>query len=194
MGGNQCDAEEALSRVSSGIFLKSSSMTQEIVDLRAWFLRLAYNACMDLHRERKRRSEQSLDETGDGVDGQSPYLVSFGDPESSFLEAELAGYLRSRIRELPPKLRQALWLRMEQHSYCDIAARLSINQAAARKRVQLARQILHRELEDYLEGRSPEAALAKPSGRSRSSHSHLPGRSVLQAGVSKSSNPDGRGR
>lgn len=159
-GGNQGDAEEALSRVASSIFLKPLSRAHEIVDLRAWFLRLTYNACMDLHRERKRRGEQSFDDAGEDAEIHAPLLAARTreNPETSFLEAELAGYLRSCIRELPPKLRDALQMRMEQRSYSDIATRLSINEAAARKRVQLARQALQSQLREYLEGRSPTPA------------------------------------
>ncbi|MES1240577.1 MAG: RNA polymerase sigma factor [Acidobacteriota bacterium] len=148
-GGNAGDAEEAFSRAASAIFCKFSSKAREITDVRAWFLRLTYNTCMDLHRERRRRGEQSLDEVDD--DGRICFQQAHpaGNPERRFLDAELAAYLQVRIRELPPKLREALWLRIQQHSYEEIARRLSINEAAARKRVQLARQILHRQYAEY---------------------------------------------
>lgn len=148
-GGNPGDAEEAFSRAASAIFSKFPAMAPQLVDVRAWFLRLTYNTCMDLHRERKRRGEQSLEETE--MEDRLPLRLvqPAANPERCFLDAELADYLQSRIRELPPKLREALRLRIQQRSYEEIADLLSINQAAARKRVQLARQILHSQYDEY---------------------------------------------
>lgn len=153
-GGNHGDAEEALSRSACIIFLKLPSQAQTISDLRAWFLRLTYNVCMDLHRERKRRCEQHLEEALETAPSAAVRMAGMegGNPERHYLDAELREYLHGCILELPRKLRDALQLRMEQHSYPEIASHLGINEAAVRKRVQLARQALLRDLEEYSEG------------------------------------------
>ncbi len=166
-GGNPCDADEAISRTAYIIFLKFTSQTQSISDLRAWFLRLTYNACMDLHRERKRRCEQHLDETLETVPSAAVRVTGMegGNPERHYLDAELQEYLHGRILELPSKLRDALQLRMQQHSYPEIASHLGINQAAVRKRVQLAREALHRDLQDYSKGHRPRSGASRRAVR-----------------------------
>jgi RNA polymerase sigma factor (sigma-70 family) len=166
-GGNPWDADEAISRTACIIFLKLPSQTQSISDLRAWFLRLTYNVCMDLHRERKRRCEQRLDETLETVPSAAVRVTGMegGNPERHYLDAELREYLHGRILELPSKLRDALQLRMQQHSYPEIASHLGINEAAVRKRVQLARQALRRDLMDYSEGHRPRSGASRRAGR-----------------------------
>jgi RNA polymerase sigma factor (sigma-70 family) len=166
-GGNPWDADEAISRTACIIFLKLSSQTQTISDLRAWFLRLTYNVCMDLHRERKRRCEQRLDETLETVPSAAVRVTGMegGNPEQHYLDAELREYLHGRILELPSKLRDTLQLRMQQRSYPEIASHLGINEPAVRKRVQLAREALHRDLQDYLEGHRPRSGASRRAGR-----------------------------
>lgn len=170
MGGNRADADEAFSRLASTVFLKFS-LSREVRDRRAWLLRLAYNICMDLHRERKRRGEHSLDEIHEAGD-LLPRGVPPRDPERRYLAAELTEYLQRCIRELPPKPRDALRLRLRQLGYPEIARQLGIEEPAARKRVQLARQALQHRLEEYLAGqgrlreapRPASAAGPPPSG------------------------------
>lgn len=166
-GGDPSDADEAVSRTASIIFLKLPSQRQTIGDLRTWFLRLTYNVCMDLHRERKRRCEQQLDETLETVPSAAVRTAGMesGNPERHYLDAELREYLQGRILDLPCKLRDALRLRMQQHSYPEIASHLGIKEAAVRKRVQLARQALHRDLNDYSEGHRPRSGASRRAGR-----------------------------
>jgi RNA polymerase sigma factor (sigma-70 family) len=154
MSGNEADAKEAFSQAASLGFRKFAVRAPDIADLRAWLLRLTYNACMDVHRQRKRRGEESLAEHDE--EALQAFLsgrAETEDPERRFLQSELAAYLERCIRELPSGLRDPLKLRIEQRSYREIADRLAINEAAVRKRVQLGREMLLGRLEDYRAGR-----------------------------------------
>lgn len=151
--GEPTEAEEAFSRATIHILLHLLPSYRTILDLRAWLLRLTYNVCMDLHRERKRRREESLEDLGGAHGEQLPALVSFGDPEKQFLQSELESYLIQRIWELPDRLQEPILRRASRQSYREIADALGIREPNARKRVQNAREILYRHLDDYRAGR-----------------------------------------
>lgn len=154
MGGHRGDAEEAFCRVWSKLARRPRQA--EISDRRAWLLKLAYNECVDLHRIKKRRGEESLDEhavIARFEELQLGVALSSADPEDRFLEAELVRYMGRCILDLSPKLRDTLQLSIRQLSYREIAEELAINEATVRKRIQLARQILRGRLEEYRLGR-----------------------------------------
>lgn len=151
--GEPADAEEAFSRATTHILLHLSPSSRTILDLRSWLLRLTYNVCMDLHRERKRRREESLEDLcGAGAD-RIPALVAPGDPEQQFLQSELKSYLMRRIWSLPKHFQEPILRRAARQSYREIADALGIREPNARKRVQTAREILCQALHDYRTGR-----------------------------------------
>ncbi|MBW8879194.1 MAG: sigma-70 family RNA polymerase sigma factor [Acidobacteria bacterium] len=161
----EADAEEAFSRASLLLYHKLPAYLERVENLRGWILRLTFNACMSLHRESRRRGEQSLEEIGaasladEGLLDTSPE----GDPESSYLQKEMSQFLRSSIENLPERLRDTMIGHLSLGSYREIADRLAINEANARKRMQEAREVLSRGLAQYRAGvaRPP----APPPGR-----------------------------
>ncbi|MEM1205838.1 MAG: tetratricopeptide repeat protein [Acidobacteriota bacterium] len=131
-----------------------------MANLRTWLLRLTYNVCMDLHRERKRRGEESLDEVGENSlrsTSGSAIVREENDPEYNYLAGELSLFLERSIEALPSKLQDPLRMRIRSSSYREIADHLAISQAAARKRIQLARRILRDRLEEYRTGNAGPA-------------------------------------
>jgi RNA polymerase sigma factor (sigma-70 family) len=72
-------------------------------------------------------------------------------PLSTVLEQELEEKFQQSVLNLPPTLYRSFYLRFyEKQSYTDIAQSLSISVVNARKRVQLARAKLKRDLKTYL--------------------------------------------
>ncbi len=146
MGGNQTDAEDALSRASIKAWEKWQDYGENIVNTKAWMTRLTYNLCMDMHRERI-KMVKIIAEVEDMVDSNVP------SPELSLLESERDGYIRSAIGTLPAKLRTPFILRHYQDmSYQEIAQQLALTTDNIRKRVQLGRSILQQQLNKYFSG------------------------------------------
>lgn len=154
MGGNPADADEALSRTGFAVYTRLAQHYQSPTDLQAWALRIAHNACMDLHREKKRRPEVTLDPdfipspNGDaGV-----MLAPFANPERRLLENELARVLRRSIEDLPQRLRVTMLTHLSSANHREAGRRLRISEANMRKRLEKARKILGSELRRYQSG------------------------------------------
>jgi RNA polymerase sigma factor (sigma-70 family) len=161
----EADAEEAFSRASLLLYRKLPAYRERLENLRGWILRLTFNACMSLHRENRRRGEQSLEETST-ESLTSLVLIDTspeGNPESSYLQKELGQFLRSSIESLPERLRETMIGHLSLDGYREIAERLSINEANARKRIQEAREALTRGLAQYRAGSAPPPAPRQPA-------------------------------
>ena len=105
---------------------------------------------MDRHRNlaREQPIELADEREQSGDDGQ---LQSHPSSEDLLLNTELGQVLDRALAELPPALRHPAIMRlMNDESYASIAQSLRISQANARKRIQLARQMLQRRLRTYL--------------------------------------------
>lgn len=158
-GGRADDAQEAFSRAWARAVGKFASPGFAPTDVRAWLLTLTYRVCMDLHRERRRRAEETLEP----ADAPTPaYLgVMENDPERLALDRELTDFLLQGISELPSRLREAMLGYIACGSYGELAERLGIREANARKRIQQARTVLRAHLDDYHAGRAQAARAAR---------------------------------
>jgi len=113
----------------------------------AWFHQVARNLCIDLRRERHRRSETA-------EDWKIITLVETKSDQSMFrIEAESESEIQQRIATLPPALRESFVL----HIVLEIPARrvasqLGLSPANVRKRVQMARARLRRDIESSRNG------------------------------------------
>ncbi|MEM7065219.1 MAG: sigma-70 family RNA polymerase sigma factor [Cyanobacteria bacterium P01_B01_bin.77] len=153
MGGNQANAEEALSNAMLKAQTKWPQYADTINNPKAWLTRLTHNLCVDLHRT-QRREPISVDNFEDVVTDTIAW-TDVSSPKTTLLRQELITYLQQIIAELPPRLNQAFVLKILQgKSYKDISQQLSISEANARKRIQQARTILRKQLKQYLAGLS----------------------------------------
>ena len=153
MGGVQEDAEDALSRAMLKAWEKLPYYAATITDVRAWLARLISNLCVDIHREKKRRTRGavSLDEML--AADREPAPPSEKSPEDTLLSREMLGYVSRAVDELPARLRQPFVLRfLQETAYREIAEELAITTDNTRKRVQQARAILRARLDSYLGG------------------------------------------
>jgi RNA polymerase sigma-70 factor, ECF subfamily len=115
--GNADDAADASQEAFLSAFRHVSSYRGG--SFAGWLLRIASNACHDLHRYRRRRPASSLDSPIDGAmeDGPARDVPDPGaGPEGNALRAELAETLQLGLLELPEDQRVAVVL-CDQYGY-----------------------------------------------------------------------------
>lgn len=156
-GGRREDADDALGEAALAALKKWPPKLQPD-EARGWLLRLVYNKCMDIHRQRRRWV------AWDGSDSEDETLASGPGLESMLLEGELIALVRDRIRGLPPRLRRVAELRLRGDlSYSEIAVLLDLTEVNVRKRMQEARTLLREPLKAYLAGDARTQAPRKPA-------------------------------
>lgn len=130
---------------------------------RAWLTTILHNSCMDGHRNTKRRRDLITDTEISELENLAPDQGSRAQtPEDIVRVRESLDVLYRLILELPLVLREPLLLRTVEHlSYTEIAHRLALTEANARKRVQQARDQL-RATRGY--GNLAELFVAPPTG------------------------------
>ena len=116
-----------------------------------WLLRIASNACYDLHRYRKRRPTESLDAPPPGGDDAPTRDVpdeSTG-PESEALRGELSEAIQAGLLDLPEDQRLALVLCDQYgYDYQAIAEITSVELGTVKSRINRAR----RKMRNFLRG------------------------------------------
>ncbi|HUR82317.1 MAG TPA: sigma-70 family RNA polymerase sigma factor [Thermoanaerobaculia bacterium] len=143
LGGRRDDADEVFSRVAMQAFQKWPRRWNDDAHAKAWLLAVARNACVDLHRERMRSREVSLDAAAHDRAAPTELITAATDPERALLRAEDRRRLRCTMRRLPARLRVVAEMHfVTEMSYRDIARELGISEPNVRKRVQHARAAL----------------------------------------------------
>lgn len=147
MNGAHFDAADAVSRAMMVAQSKLPTYAQHIENLEAWLTRLTCNICLDMHRERQRATHGRV-ELDESVAALEDPATS---PEEEYFACEVRKIILLAINELPAALRDAAMLRFVQEtSYPAMASQLSISEANARKRVQLARAMLRQRIKAQL--------------------------------------------
>ncbi|MEO1083819.1 MAG: sigma-70 family RNA polymerase sigma factor, partial [Acidobacteriota bacterium] len=145
MKGNRADAEEAFSRAGLAAFQSYSQALKP----RAWLFRITYNCCIDIHRERQRRAEDSFEHIGEeclDLDDAGRRRLATPSPEEQFLIAERKALVRRLIEALPTSLKEVLIRRLAGESFRHIADAVGTSEANVRKRAQLARRRLQQSM------------------------------------------------
>ncbi|MEM7049613.1 MAG: sigma-70 family RNA polymerase sigma factor [Acidobacteriota bacterium] len=185
-GGRRDDAEEAFSRAAMTAFQNFPRQPEALTSARGWLLRIAYNTCMDLHRER-RRSRVSFQEDLDALPSRT-LGAPRRNPERLALDAEMQRVLLEHLAALPARLREPMELHfLHGVRYRQIAERLAITEVNVRKRIQHGRQILRRGIERYRDGDSapPPAASARKSPPALRLETRTPAQVRLPTGVER---------
>jgi RNA polymerase sigma factor (sigma-70 family) len=143
--GNAAEAEDAMSEA----MLKAAQAfgQVEIRNHRAWLLRLVHNACMDRYRVNERHNRLVSDIAAD--DGQSiPAIVPKHNrsPEELLDALEVISCLQRAMTALPRSLAEPLLLYLDDISDAEIAGSLNISKDVVRKRRQMARDWLRRQM------------------------------------------------
>jgi RNA polymerase sigma factor (sigma-70 family) len=148
----RADAEDAVSRSMLVARDKLPIYAREIIDVEAWLTRLTCNVCLDMKKERSRGTKrvQTLDEAV--LVRREPTVAVPRSPEEHYVSAQTLSVIGEAIEALPGGLRDAAMLRfIHEEGYPEIASRLAITEANARKRVQLARALLNQRLRPVLQ-------------------------------------------
>ncbi|NWG87371.1 MAG: sigma-70 family RNA polymerase sigma factor [Hydrogenophilaceae bacterium] len=145
--GNRDDANDLFSQVIFKVYTERPDRLREIRHIGGWLSQVAQNQHIDSQRERQaqERRDDSLCYLYETIGYQAP------SPEQVLLNSELAQHIRRAFELLPSRLGRAARMRfMDDAPYEEIAAKLSITQANARKRVQEARRVLIAHLLNYV--------------------------------------------
>ena len=126
-------------------YQKFSRHFERIYRIKAWLRQLLFHLYLDQYR--RTYSSLLFTELLEDTVTNDQCLS----PLSAVLKQELEEKFQQSVLHLPPTLYRSFYLRFyEKQSYTDIARSLSISVVNARKRVQLARAKLKRDLKTYL--------------------------------------------
>lgn len=137
------DAEDATQETFLRV-LRYSHKLATVDDPKTWLARIAWRVAVDRSKRRGNHKEVSLDDPDKPVEE----VPSSNAPADQAMQGSQVGARLERlIAALPEKLREPLILSaIEEMSPREVAATLSINEAAVRSRVFRARQILKEKL------------------------------------------------
>jgi RNA polymerase sigma-70 factor (ECF subfamily) len=140
--GNPDDAADAAQEAFLSAFRNLSSFRGGV--FRSWLLRIAANACYDLHRQRRRRPADSLDQPAGGDDGAPLDVPEAGDgPEEAALKGEMAQMLQSALLALPEEQRMAIVLcDLYDFDYQAIADMTGVELGTVKSRINRGRRRL----------------------------------------------------
>jgi len=135
-------------------------------NLRAWLFTILHNTALNRARDRARDAVAVDSEIVDrAADTAAPGGSSAGaaeTPESLLIRETLAPELQAAIDALPESFREAVWLRdVEEFSYAEIAAMLSIPIGTVMSRISRGRHLLFDALkESSVADRPPPVGVA----------------------------------
>src|SRR5947208_191653 len=117
-------------------------------NMRAWLFTILHNTARNLARDRARDTvaidSEIVDRAADGPPPGGASARAAETPETLLLRDTLAPDLQAAIDALPDAFRQAVWLRdVEEFSYAEIAAMLSIPIGTVMSRISRGRRALY---------------------------------------------------
>jgi RNA polymerase sigma-70 factor (ECF subfamily) len=120
-------------------------------NLRAWLFTILHNTARNRARDRARDTvaiDSDVVERAADAPPLGGYAAGAAEtPETLLLRDTLAPELQAAIDELPDAFRQAVWLRdVEEFSYAEIAAMLSIPVGTVMSRISRGRRLLFEKL------------------------------------------------
>ena len=156
MDGHRADAEDALSQVMLKAQDRLPVCAGKIIHLEAWLRQLARNLCIDLRRKSQRRAKAAESLVNDPL-AEAEFELP---PPPVETEAEIHQW----IAALPPPLREPFQLHIVLEIPAkEVATKLGLSPTNLRKRVQLARGRLRRELANRRQGNGEFVATTMPA-------------------------------
>jgi RNA polymerase sigma-70 factor, ECF subfamily len=139
------DAEDLVQETYLKAF-RAADTFEPGTNLRAWLFTILHNTARnrarDLGREAVAADSDALERAVEMLDarGHAGDLVT---PETILLRDTLTPDLQAAVDALPPAFREAVWLRdVEEFSYAEIAAMLSIPLGTVMSRISRGRRLL----------------------------------------------------
>ena len=145
------DAEDLVQETYLKAF-RAAGRFEPGTNLRAWLFTILHNTARNLARDRARDTvsvdSEFVDRAADGPPAGGASAGAAETPETLLLRDTLAPDLQAAIDALPDAFRQAVWLRdVEEFSYAEIAAMLSIPVGTVMSRISRGRQALYERLQ-----------------------------------------------
>jgi RNA polymerase sigma-70 factor, ECF subfamily len=146
---NPADAEDLVQETFLKAF-RAADRFEPGTNLRAWLFTILHNSARNRARDRARDAvtvdSETVERAAELVPG--PGRRAAGEtPESLLLRETLGPELQSAIDALPEAFREAVWLRdVEEFSYAEIAAMLSIPAGTVMSRISRGRHMLFERL------------------------------------------------
>src|SRR5436309_4007987 len=156
------DAEDLVQETYLKAF-RSAGQFEPGTNMRAWLFTILHNTARNRARDRARDAvsvdSEFVDQAADAPPPGSR-STAVDTPESLLLRDTLAPDLQAAIDALPDAFRQAVWLRdVEEFSYAEIAAMLSIPIGTVMSRISRGRHLLYEALKSSVISRqSPVGA------------------------------------
>jgi RNA polymerase sigma-70 factor (ECF subfamily) len=144
------DAEDLVQETYLKAF-RAADRFEPGTNLRAWLFTILHNTALNRARDRARDTvavdseivERAAEAPSTGRGTRGPAET----PEALLIRDTLAPELQAAIDELPDTFRQAVWLRdVEEFSYAEIAAMLSIPIGTVMSRISRGRHMLFERL------------------------------------------------
>ena len=140
------DAEDLVQETYLKAF-RASNRFQPGTNLRAWLFTILHNTALNRARDRSRDAvavdSEIVEQAADAPHRGGPSAGPAETPETLLLRETLAPELQAAIDALPEAFRQAVWLRdVEEFSYAEIAAMLSIPAGTVMSRISRGRRML----------------------------------------------------
>src|SRR6187431_1086667 len=134
------DAEDLVQETYLKAF-RAADQFEPGTNLRAWLFTILHNTARNRARDRARDVVSVDSEVVDRATGRADT------PETALLRDTLGPELQAAIDALPEAFRQAVWLRdVEEFSYAEIAAMLSIPIGTVMSRISRGRRLLFQKL------------------------------------------------
>jgi RNA polymerase sigma-70 factor (ECF subfamily) len=134
------DAEDLVQETYLKAF-RSADRFEPGTNLRAWLFTILHNTALNRARDRAR---DMITVDSEAVERAEASSATPGDtPETLLLRDTLAPDLQAAVDALPEAFRHAVWLRdVEEFSYAEIAAMLSIPVGTVMSRISRGRRLL----------------------------------------------------
>lgn len=175
MGGIRADAEDALSRAMIKAWGRLPEHAGKINNLKAWLARLTHNLCVDIQRERRRQTRGLENIEAITAADHVSLAHRIATPEEMVIGREMRLRLQRLIEDLPPNLSHPFKLHfLYGVSYADIAVRLDLSNDNVRKRIQHARMLLRRRLNERPRAEFHPAARRRREGSREGRDYHPP--------------------
>jgi RNA polymerase sigma-70 factor (ECF subfamily) len=150
------DAEDLVQETYLKAF-RSAESFEPGTNLRAWLFTILHNTALNRARDRSRDTvavdSEIVDRAADAPPPGGSSASAAETPESLLIRETLAPELQAAIDALPEAFRQAVWLRdVEEFSYAEIAAMLSIPIGTVMSRISRGRHMLFERLKQSAVG------------------------------------------
>src|SRR5712675_62814 len=145
------DAEDLVQETYLKAF-RAADRFQEGTNLRAWLFTILHNTARNRARDRARDAvmidSETVERAADSPSAFTPEAGPVETPETLLIRETLTPDLQAAIDALPDWFRQAVWLRdVEEFSYAEIAAMLTIPVGTVMSRISRGRRLLFDQLQ-----------------------------------------------